>query len=181
MCSGNAIHLAAVNAREQIVEAAANMMECSEEDIELRDGAAWVRGTARSATLAEIATAANPLRYAFNKPSASATQFAPARRHDGPQLAEGRAPGVEATEYYSPPHASRAFGVHAAVIEVDPELCTIEVKRYICVHDCGKMINPTIVEGQVMGGSRRGSAAPSTSAASSMRRALRSTPISWIS
>ena len=106
MCSGNAIHMAAVKARGQIVEAAANMMECSQSDIELREGAAWVKGTDRRATLAEIATATNPLRYAFNEPSKSATQFAPASRHDGPQLAEGRTPGIEATDYYSPPHAT---------------------------------------------------------------------------
>ena len=42
------------------------------------------------------------------------------------------------------------------MIEVDPELCTIEVKRYICIHDCGRMINPTIVDGQVMGGIAQG-------------------------
>ena len=68
VCSGSAIHMAAVKARAQIVEAAANMMECSQEDIELDDGAAWVKGTDRRATLAEIATATNPLRYAFNEP-----------------------------------------------------------------------------------------------------------------
>ena len=156
MCSGNAIHMAAVKARALIVEAAANMMECSQADIELHDGAAWVKGTDRRATLAEIATATNPLRYAFNKPSASATQFAPASRHDGPQLAEGRTPGIETTDYYSPPHATWAFGAHAAVIEVDPELCTVDVKRYVCIHDCGRMINPMIVDGQVMGGIAQG-------------------------
>ena len=156
VCSGNAIHKAAVKARAQIVEAGANMLECAEQDIELRDGAAWVAGTNRSATLAEIATATNPLRYAFNEAAASATQFAPASRHDGPPLAEGKAPGIEAVDYYSPPHSTWAFGVHAAIVEVDPDLCTIEVKRYICIHDCGRMINPMIVEGQVMGGIGQG-------------------------
>ena len=156
VCSGNAIHKASVKARRQIVEAAANMLECAEEDIELRDGAAWVAGTNRSTTLAEIATATNPLRYAFNEAAASATQFAPASRHDGPPLAEGAAPGIEATDYYSPPHSTWAFGVHAAIVEVDPELCTVEVRRYVCIHDCGNMINPMIVEGQVMGGISQG-------------------------
>ena len=72
VCSGNAIHKAAVAARKLIIEAAANMMECAEEDIELRDGSAWVEGTDRCASLAEIATATNPLRYAFNEAAASA-------------------------------------------------------------------------------------------------------------
>ena len=156
VCSGNAIHKASVKARDQIIEAAANMLEAAEEDIELRDGAAWVVGTNRSATLAEVATATNPLRYAFNKAAQSATQFAASSQHDGPPLAEGMAPGIEATDYYSPPHSTWAFGVHAAIIEVDPDLCTIDVKRYVCIHDCGKMINPMIVEGQVMGGIAQG-------------------------
>ena len=55
------------------------MMECSQEDIELHDGAAWVKGNRPPGDArGEIATATNPLRYAFNEPSASATQFAPA-------------------------------------------------------------------------------------------------------
>ncbi len=156
VCSGNAIHKAAAKARRIILAAAANMLEAAEEDIELRDGAAWVVGTNRSASLAEIATATNPLRYAFNEAAASATQFAPASRSDGPPLAEGCAPGVEAVDYFSPSHSTWAFGVHAAVIEVDPDLCTIDVKRYVCIHDCGRMINPMIVEGQVMGGLAQG-------------------------
>lgn len=154
--SGNAVHKAALIARRQILEAAANMLEVAQSDLELRDGAAWVIGSNRSVTLAEIATATNPLRYAFNEAAKSATQFAPASKHDGPPLAEGQHPGIEATDYYSPPHATWANGVHAAIVEVDPELCTIDVKRYVCVHDCGKMINPTIVEGQVMGGIAQG-------------------------
>ena len=154
--SGNAIHKAALKARAIVLEAASNMLEASKDDLELVDGKVRVKGTDRGATLAEVATATNPLRYAFNKAAQSATQFAPAARHDGPQLGEGRAPGVEATDYYAPPHATWAYGVHAAVVEVDPGLCSIKFHRYLCVHDCGNMINPTIVEGQVMGGVAQG-------------------------
>jgi carbon-monoxide dehydrogenase large subunit len=75
--SGNAIHKTALLVRAQIIRAAANMLEASEEDIELRDGAAWIRGTDRHAPLAAIATASNPLRYAFNDAAKAATQFAP--------------------------------------------------------------------------------------------------------
>ena len=46
--------------------------------------------------------------------------------------------------------------VHGAIVEVDPELCQVKVRKYVCIHDCGNMINPMIVEGQVMGGVQMG-------------------------
>ena len=49
-----------------------------------------------------------------------------------------------------------AYGVHAAIIEVDPQLCTVKIQKYVCIHDCGNMINPMIVEGQVCGGIAQG-------------------------
>jgi CO/xanthine dehydrogenase Mo-binding subunit len=154
--SGNAIHKSALIVRKKTLEAAANMLEANIEDIELRDGAAWVAGTDRSVSLAAVATATNPLRYAFNEAAKAATQFAPASRHDGPPLGEGQHPGLEATDYYSPPCSTWAYGVHGAIIEVDTELCSVKVDQYVCVHDCGNMINPMIVEGQVMGGLAQG-------------------------
>ena len=154
--SGNAIHKAAVKARARIIAAAANMLETDEDTIELRDGRAWIVDGNRSVSLAEIATASNPLRYAFNEASRTATQFAPASTHDGPPLAEGQAPGIEETDYFSPSHATWAYGVHAAIVEFDPDTCAMEIKRYLCIHDCGNMINPMIVEGQVMGGIGQG-------------------------
>jgi CO/xanthine dehydrogenase Mo-binding subunit len=154
--SGNAIHKAAAIVRQKTLEAAANMLEAEIGDVELREGAAWVRGTDYHVPLAAVATATNPLRYAFNEAAQAATQFAPASRHDGPPLDEGQHPGLEATDYYSPPCSTWAYGVHGAIVEVDPELCAIKVRKYVCIHDCGKMINPTIVEGQVMGGIAQG-------------------------
>ena len=154
--SGNAIHKAAVRVRTRIVRAAANMLETDEDSIELRDGRAWIVDGNRSVSLAEIATASNPLRYAFNEASQTATQFAPASTHDGPPLAEGQAPGIEETDYFSPPHATWAYGVHAAIVEFFPDICSMEIRRYLCIHDCGNMINPMIVEGQVMGGIGQG-------------------------
>ena len=154
--SGNAIHLASVKARKIVMEAAGNMLEASTDDLELEGGEVKVRGSDVSVSLAAVATACNPLRYAFNEAAQAATQFAPAARSDEPALGDGRAPGIETTEYYAPPHATWAYGVHAAILEVDPGLCSIDIKRYICVHDCGNMINPTLVEGQVMGGVAQG-------------------------
>ena len=76
--------------------------------------------------------------------------------HDGPPLEEGQHPGLEATDYYSPPCATWAYGCHAAIVEVDEATCQVKIRKYVCIHDCGNMINPTIVEGQVMGGFAQG-------------------------
>jgi CO/xanthine dehydrogenase Mo-binding subunit len=154
--SGNAIHKAAVTVRQKVLEAAANMLEVDIDNIDLHDSAAWIKGSNRFVPLAAIATASNPLRYAFNEAAQAATQFAPASKHDGPPLGEGQSPGIEATEYYSPPASTWAYGVHAAIIEVDPQLCTVKIEKYVCIHDCGNMINPMIVEGQVCGGIAQG-------------------------
>jgi carbon-monoxide dehydrogenase large subunit len=154
--SGNAIHKAAITVRRKVLEAAANMLEIDIGQVELHDSAAWIKGSNRFVPLAAIATASNPLRYAFNEAAQAATQFAPASKHDGPPLGEGQSPGIEATEYYSPSQSTWAYGVHAAVVEVDPQLCTVKIRKYVCVHDCGNMINPMIVEGQVMGGIAQG-------------------------
>ena len=108
-------------------------------------------------TLKQVATASNPLRYAFDEDAQSATQFAPARAHStGPPLPDGAVPGLEAVEFYSPPHAAWASGVHAAIVEVDLDTMQVQFVRYVCVHDCGNMINPKVVEGQVMGGVAQG-------------------------
>jgi carbon-monoxide dehydrogenase large subunit len=154
--SGNAIHKTAITVRNKTLQAAANMLDVDIGEVELRDSAAWVKGSNRFVPLAAIATASNPLRYAFNEAAQAATQFAPASRHDGPSLGEGQAPGLEATDYYSPSRSTWAYGVHAAIVEVDPGLCTVKIRKYVCIHDCGNMINPMIVEGQVLGGIAQG-------------------------
>lgn len=154
--SGNAIHKTAKIVRKKTIVAAANMLEVGEDEVELRDGHAWVVNSNRCVSLAAVATATNPLRYAFNEAAKAATQFAPASKHDGPALDEGQSPGLEATDYYSPSCATWAYGVHAAIVEVDDVTCSAKIVKYVLIHDCGNMINPTIVEGQVMGGLAQG-------------------------
>jgi CO/xanthine dehydrogenase Mo-binding subunit len=63
---------------------------------------------------------------------------------------------MEAREYFSPAQATFASGNHAGIIEVDPQTGTVQVLRYVAVHDCGRVINPMIVEGQVHGGVAQG-------------------------
>ena len=86
----------------------------------------------------------------------AATQFAPASRHDGPPLAEGQAPGLEGTDYYSPPHATCGSTASTAPwSRSTPDLCTVKIQIRQAIDD-GNMINPMIVEGQVHGGIAQG-------------------------
>jgi len=71
-------------------------------------------------------------------------------------LPEGTKPGLAAIEYYSPTSGVFGFGFHAAVIEVDPDTGVVRVLRYVVHHDCGRIINPTVVEGQIHGGVAQG-------------------------
>ncbi len=155
--SGNAIHKTALHRRAS--RSSTPPPTCSRRARTTSSSATVPPGSRvpdRKAPLAAIATATNPLRYAFNEAAQAATQFAPASRHDGPPLDEGQHPGLEATDYYSPACATWAYGVHGAIVEVDPDLCAVKIRKYVCIHDCGNMINPTIVEGQVIGGIAQG-------------------------
>ncbi|MCB0227130.1 MAG: xanthine dehydrogenase family protein molybdopterin-binding subunit, partial [Anaerolineae bacterium] len=62
----------------------------------------------------------------------------------------------EATSYFGPESGTTASGVHALIVEVDPETMKVEVKKYVVVHDCGKVINPLILDGQIHGGVAQG-------------------------
>ncbi len=68
----------------------------------------------------------------------------------------GTEPGLESTAYFGPDRGSTANGVHAMIVEVDPETAAVEIKRYLVVHDCGTIINPLLVEGQIHGGVAHG-------------------------
>lgn len=149
--SGNAVHGAARQVREQALQAAARLLEAAQEDLEMGEGRVWVRGApSRSVTLAEVARSRDPVEHAFAEGRPGSDSGA------GQRPLFGWHPGLEATEHYSPPSSTWAYGAHAAIVEVDVETCTLSIKRYICVHDCGRMINPTIVEGQILGGIAQG-------------------------
>ncbi|WP_255281266.1 molybdopterin cofactor-binding domain-containing protein [Actinomadura madurae] len=63
---------------------------------------------------------------------------------------------MEGRDYYSPVRSTFAAGAHAAIVEVDPDTAEIAVLRYAVVHDCGRLINPMVVEGQIHGGVAQG-------------------------
>ena len=72
------------------------------------------------------------------------------------KLPQGTQPGLIATHFWEPPNFTFPFGAHIVVSEVDRETGEIEIKRYVCVDDCGRIINPLIVDGQVHGGVAQG-------------------------
>jgi aerobic carbon-monoxide dehydrogenase large subunit len=156
--AGSAMHLAAVKVREKAIKVAADLFEAAPEDIELADGKVFVKDAPhRSLTLGQVAISANPLRYAYGENARKLMSMKLAGSRQGPALSPERgAPGLEASEFYSPPHGSFASGVHGAIIEVDPKIGMVTFLKYVAVHDCGRVINPMIVEGQVHGGVAQG-------------------------
>ncbi len=155
--SGSAVAMTARKVREKALRIAAQALEASVDDLEIVDGHVRVKGSPSSQIdLGAVAVLSNPLRYAFDEASKRATQFATPADPDRPPVEEGEAPGLESTDYYSPPRSTFANGMHAVVVETDPDTADIRVLRYCVVHDCGTLINPMIVEGQIHGGVAQG-------------------------
>ena len=154
--AGNAMHAAALKVAEKAKHVAAEQLEVDPEDLELAGGMVRVKGAPdRAVPLAAAAILANPLRYAFGGGAEIATQFQP-RPRPGPPLADGEQPGLEATGFYSPAASAWASGCHAAYVRVDPQTNRLQILRYVVVHDCGRVINPLVLEGQIQGGVAQG-------------------------
>ena len=134
--AGNAMHAAATKVRDKILKMAGEKLEAAEEDLELIEGRVQVKGVPQtSISIGELAVEANPMRGAVRP---------------------GTEPGLEATEYYGPERGATASGVHAMILRVDPETFLLEIEKYVVVHDCGKVINPLILDGQIQGGVAQG-------------------------
>ena len=134
--AGSACHAAATRVREKILELASHELKTPKDDLVLASGKVQVRGDpTREIALGALALKANPLRGAVRP---------------------GTEPGLEATAYFGPDRGSTASGVHAMIVDVDPETAQVEIKRDVVVHDCGRVINPMIVDGQIHGGVAHG-------------------------
>jgi carbon-monoxide dehydrogenase large subunit len=134
--AGNAVNEAAKAVRQKVIRLAAEHFECAEEDIEIADGQVSVVGVPGQAVkLGALAVKANPMRGAV-KP--------------------GTEPGLESTQYFGPPGGATASGVHAMIVEVDPQTFMLDIIKYVVVHDCGTVINPLILAGQIHGGVAQG-------------------------
>jgi aerobic carbon-monoxide dehydrogenase large subunit len=135
--AGSSVHLAAVAVAKKIKQVAGDMMEVSADDLELREGFAQVRGVPG-------------LRRSFREIAVKAVGM------PGFSMAGGLPPGLENTAYFTPDQSTYANGTHIAEVEVDIETGQVAILRYTVLHDCGRMINPAVVYGQVVGGVAHG-------------------------
>jgi len=134
--SASAVLLAARAVRAKAVKAGARLLEASLEDLVVEEGKVFVRGTpAKSVPLGRLASLA------------AGGQI--------PGMQDGT-PGLEATEFFYPQGLTYANGAVIAVVEVDPETGGVTFERYSIVHDCGRLINPRVVDGQIVGGVAHG-------------------------
>jgi aerobic carbon-monoxide dehydrogenase large subunit len=132
---GTALYLAAQKIKEKARKIAAHELEVAEEDVDFRDGKFQVLGAPeRAKTIPEIA-------------------FSAWTAH---QLPPDTEPGLEATYVFDPPNFTFPSGTHVCVTEVDTETGEVEIVKYVAVDDCGNVVNPVIVEGQVHGGAAQG-------------------------
>jgi carbon-monoxide dehydrogenase large subunit len=135
--SGGALVLAARRVRDKISALAAHMLEAAPQDLTIEAGTISVRGApGRVLTLAQVADLA----------------YRPA----GGTLPSGMDPALEATQYYDPPPATFSNGTHLAVVDVDPETGEVTIVRHVVVEDCGRIVNPMIVDGQTHGAVAQG-------------------------
>jgi len=134
--AGNAVNEAARVVRQKALKLASDAFECSEDDLVIADGKVSIVGIPQKfIRLGELAQRANPMRGAV-KP--------------------GTEPGLEATQYFGPPSGATANGVHAVILEIDPLTFELKILKYVVVHDCGTVINPMILAGQIHGGVAQG-------------------------
>jgi carbon-monoxide dehydrogenase large subunit len=136
---GGAAWKAADAVRSNIVKIAANIMEASAEDLEVADSVVQVKGSPQHRlTVAEVA------RFAYHRPEKLPPDIMPADL-------------TSIQSYDAPPgYGTWTNSAHAAIVEVDPDTGFVKILRYVVVEDCGQMINPLIVDGQVHGGVAQG-------------------------
>jgi carbon-monoxide dehydrogenase large subunit len=131
--AGSSVHQAAHRVREKALQAASNLLEAAEADLEIVDGAVRVKGAPdMSIGLGEIARALAGM--------------------PGYAMPAGMTPGLSADAHFEPATLTYCNGCHAAEVAVDVETGQVRILRYVVVHDSGRLINPMIVEGQIQGG-----------------------------
>ena len=128
---GTAIYLAAQSVKEKMKKIAAHLLESTPDNIEFETGKLVVKGNSgRSITFNEVVTVA----------------------YGAVKLPPGMEPGLESTRFFEPSNFTFPFGTHVCVVEIDEETGEPKITKYVAVDDCGNVINPLLVEGQVHGG-----------------------------
>ena len=135
--AGSAVHMAAKAVREKAIDVAALLLETNAGDLVLREGRVEVAGAPGSGmTLREVAEAVAGV--------------------PGYALPGNFEPGLESTQSFLPSALTYGFGCHTVEVEVDPETLGVRILRYVIVNDSGRVINPLIVKGQLVGGAVHG-------------------------
>jgi carbon-monoxide dehydrogenase large subunit len=133
--AGGAVTVASRQVRAKALTLAAHLLEVTEDDLELVDGAFQVRGAPEQAiTLGALAAAAAPHR----------------------PLPEGMEPDLFARHYFQAPLPTFASGTQVAVVQIDSDTGAVTILDYVSVNDAGPRINPTVVDGQIQGGIAQG-------------------------
>jgi len=133
---GGSVSIAAAKVREKLLRLTSQLSEIPEQDLEL--GCGMVRRKADSAGIVEISEIAR--RFLITPGN----------------LPKDFEPGLEATAHYEPPAVTHANAAHLATVEVDVQTGQVRILRYIVVEDCGTIINPLVVDGQIQGGVAQG-------------------------
>jgi carbon-monoxide dehydrogenase large subunit len=135
--AGNAFALAADTVRQRLLDLAAERLEADPGDLEIVEGVVAVRGMGgRGVPIGELAASQAPALQPSSSSGAGAT--------------------VSETAYFKPPSVTVASAAHVAIVSVDEETGVVRVLRYVVVHDCGRIVNPLVADGQVTGGVMQG-------------------------
>ena len=131
--AGSSVHLAATEVREKAIKVASDLLEAAEGDLVVENGVVSVKGVPdMKIPLGDIAARLNGM--------------------PGIPTHKGLAPGLSATSYFNASQLTFANGANAAEVEVDIETGEVRILRYVVAHDCGRLINPLLVDGQIIGG-----------------------------
>lgn len=131
--AGAAMAMASRKIKDKAKKIAAHLLEAADVDIEYEEGKFFVKGSPnQSKTIQEVAFAAYT-----NHP-------------------QGMEAGLEAVSYYDPPNMTFPFGSYICVVDIDNQTGEVKIRRFVAVDDCGNIINPMIVEGQIHGGLTQG-------------------------
>jgi carbon-monoxide dehydrogenase large subunit len=132
---GSAVKLAMEDVRDKTLKIGAHLLEVAPDDVEMVEGSVQVKGApGKSVPFAVVA------REAYN----------------GVKLPDGMEPGLQFTRVFDPPNYTFPFGTHVAVVDVDMDSGKVRLVKYLSVDDCGNVVNPLLVDGQVQGGVAQG-------------------------
>ncbi len=134
--TGAATQMAAQTVRRKLLDVASTLLEADPTDLTVRDGVVSVKGSpgTPSVSFAEVAQAVAP----------------------GTPGGAAHGPGLSATEWFTSQHMSYPYGVHAAIVRVDPDTVAVTVERYVIAYDIGRAVNPQLVDGQLVGAAAQG-------------------------